>query len=143
MAGTTATDNALRLLMLNGTTWASIADNTASTPATTLYISLHTASPGKTGTQSSSETSYTGYARVAVTRDSAGWTVSGAAASNTAQVTFGKCTAGTPTLTHFGVGLSSTGTGTLIEYAALNSPLTMAVGATPLFEAGTLQLTAD
>lgn len=112
-------------------------------PATNIYVSLHTADPGETGDQTTSETSYTGYARVAVARTSGGWAVSGNTADNVAEVTFGQNTAGTPTITHTAVGLSSSGTGTLLLSAALDTPLVMAPGATPLFSAGELNYTCD
>ena len=56
---------------------ANLADNAASSPLTNLYVALHTADPGESGTQSTNEISYTSYARVAVARSSAGWTVTG------------------------------------------------------------------
>ena len=55
----------------------------------------------------------TGYARVAVARSGAGWTVSGNAVSNAAAVTFGACTAGSNTVTYFSVGTDSSGAGTI------------------------------
>lgn len=41
----------------------------------TLYVNLHTADPGEAGNQTTSEATYTSYARVAVARTSGGWTV--------------------------------------------------------------------
>ena len=76
MSATNAFETDLLELIFNGTTIANIADNAASSPATNLYVSLHTADPGEGGDQSSSETSYGSYARVAVARTSGGWTVS-------------------------------------------------------------------
>ena len=68
--------NLLKLLFQN-TTWANVGDATGlvhTTTAGSFFISLHTADPSA-GNQSTSETAYTGYARVAVARSSAGWTV--------------------------------------------------------------------
>ncbi len=42
--------------------------------AGSLYVSLHTANPGETGLQTTSEAAYGGYARQAVVRSSGGWT---------------------------------------------------------------------
>jgi len=42
-----------------------------------LYLALHTSDPGEAGGQSTNEADYTGYARVAVPKTAAGWTVSG------------------------------------------------------------------
>lgn len=47
----------------------------ATSVAGSLYISLHTGAPGATGTQLTSEATYTNYLRVAVARSAAGWTV--------------------------------------------------------------------
>jgi hypothetical protein len=55
-------------LVLNATAIANIADNAASSPATNLYFSAHTASPGAGGDQTTNEVAYTSYARVAVAR---------------------------------------------------------------------------
>lgn len=143
MSATNAFETALLDLIFNATAIANIADNAATSPATSLYVSLHTADPGETGTQSGSETSYTGYARVAVARTGSGWTVSGNSASNTAEIDFAQCTGGAQTITHVGVGLDSTGTGTLLLSTALDSSLVLASGATPLFSVGQLVFTCD
>lgn len=143
MSATNAFETALLALIFNATAIADIAENDSSSPATQFYISLHTADPGEAGSQNTSETTYTGYARIAVNRNAGGWTVSGNQASNTAQVTFGQNTNGTPTITHVGLGTASSGAGTLLFSNALNSPLVMQVGTTPLFSAGQLIFTAD
>ena len=62
-----------------------------SAAAGSLYVSLHTADPGEAGEQTTSETAYTNYARVAVARSAAGWTVAGNNASNAAAVAFPAC----------------------------------------------------
>jgi hypothetical protein len=80
-----------------------------SATAGSLYISLHTADPGEGGTQSTSEASYTGYARVAVVRTSSGWSVTGDTATNVDEILFGTCTASGQTITHVGCGVSSSG----------------------------------
>lgn len=92
-----------------------------------LHVSLHTASPGATGNQSTSEISYTGYVRIALARGTAGvWTFStpadgfGAQAKNTAAVTFGKMTAGTGGVAKFwGLGDDLSGAGQLHWYGPL------------------------
>jgi hypothetical protein len=100
-----------------------IAQN-ASAPATNLYVSLHNASPGDAGSQNTNETAYTSYARVAVVRTTGGWTVSGATPTDTqnaATITFPQCGASGDTLTHFGVGLSASGAGTLLLYGTIGA----------------------
>jgi hypothetical protein len=138
-----AFETAILNLIFNATAIANVADNAGTSPATNIYVSLHTADPGETGNQASSETTYTGYSRIAVARTSSGWTVSGNTATNTAEITFGKCTGGAQTITHVGAGLSSSGNGTLLLVAALDSSLILASGATPLFETGALEFTCD
>lgn len=57
-----------------------------SVTAGSLYWSLHTADPGEAGTAITSETAYTGYARVAAARSTAGFTVTGNSVSPPANV---------------------------------------------------------
>lgn len=112
-----------------------------STTAGSLYVSLHTADPDEAGTQSTSETSYTNYARVAVARTTGGWTVSGDTVSNAALVQFAQCGATGATLTHFGVGTDSSGAGKLLYSGALTSSLAVSSGIQPQFAAGDLDVT--
>src|SRR5687768_10823034 len=85
-----------------------------SAAAGSVYISLHTADPGVGGSQTTNEATYTGYARKAVARTSAGWTISGKQVSNTGIVTFDTATGGSNTITHIGIGYAASGAGTLI-----------------------------
>lgn len=114
-----------------------------SSVAGNLYVALHTADPGEGGNQSTSEASYTGYARVAVARDSGGWTVSGNTVSNTALVQFGLCTAGSSVVTHFSIGTASSGAGSILLSGSLTSTLSINVGIQPQFSAGQLAPTVD
>jgi hypothetical protein len=139
-------ENHLMLLLFNNTTWANVGDATGlvgSTAAGSFYISLHTADPGETGTQTTSETSYTGYVRVAVARTSGGWTVTNDTAANTAAITFGACTVGTPTITHFSIGRASSSTGEIIASGALTASLAVSPGITPSFAIGALTAVAS
>ena len=100
-----------------------IAQN-AGSPATNLYVSLHNASPGDAGSQTTNETAYTNYARVAVARTTAGWVISGSTptnAQNAAVITFPQCGATGDTITHFGIGLSASGAGTLMAYGTIGA----------------------
>ena len=83
----------LLALIFNATAIANIADNAATSPLTNLYVSLHTADPGEAGSQTTSETAYTGYARVAVARTSGGWTVASGSVSPNANIASGRGTA--------------------------------------------------
>lgn len=108
-------ENDLLKLIFQATAIANIADNAASAPLTNLYVSLHTADPGEAGSQTTSEISYTGYARVAVARTAGGWAVTANSVSPVAAITFGAMTAGAGgTVTHFGVGTDSSGAGKLL-----------------------------
>ena len=108
-----------------------------------VYIGLHTADPGEAGNQTTSEATYTGYARVAVIRTGSGWTVSGNQASNAALITFGQATAGSNNITHVSVGTVSSGAGQLLYTGALTAPLTVASPIQPNFPIGTLVITED
>lgn len=130
-------------LIFNGTAIANIADNAATSPLTNLYVSLHTADVGETGDQTTSEATYTSYARVAVARTSGGWTVSANAVSNAAAITFPACTGGTNTITHFAVGTAASGTGKVLYKGALSSSLAVSTGITPEFAIGDLDITED
>ncbi len=139
-------ENDLMKLIFQATAIANIADNAASSPLTNLYVSLHTADPGEAGDQTTSEISYTGYARVAVVRTSSGWTVSTNTATNTAIVTFGACTAGSGTATYAAVGTASTSTGKLLYSGAITSPsggLAISNGITPSFAIGAISVSED
>ena len=136
-------ENDLMKLIFNATAIANIADNAATSPLTNLYVDLHTADPGETGTQTTSETSYTGYARVAVARTSGGWTVTANVASNVAAITFGACTAGTSTITYASVGTASSGTGKILLSGALTASLAVSPGITPSFAIGALTVSVD
>lgn len=130
-------------LIFNATAIADLAENDTTSPLTALYVALHTADPGEAGTQDASEATYTGYARVAVNRNSGGWTVSGGAVSNTAAVTFGACTAGSNTITYFSVGVAVSGATKILYSGALTASLAVSAGITPSFAIGELDITED
>ena len=127
MANFTATHELAILANLFNATYAgaynTICQN-AGSPATNLYVSLHNASPGDSGSQNTNETSYTNYTRVAVSRNTSGWTISGSSptdSQNAATITFPQCGTTGDTLTHFGIGLSSSGAGTLLAYGTIGA----------------------
>lgn len=136
-------ENDLLKLIFQAVAIANLADNAATAPLTNLYVSLHTADPGEAGDQSTSEATYTGYARVAVVRSASGWTVTGNAVENAAAVTFSACTAGSNAITHFGVGTLASGTGKLLYKGALSASLAVSAGITPSFGAGLLDITEE
>lgn len=114
-------ENDFLKLIFNATAIANIADNAATSPLTNLYISLHTGDVGEAGDQTTNEATYTGYGRVAVLRSSSGWTVSSNSVTNAAAISFGACTAGSNTLTHWAIGTLSSGTGKVLYKGSLGS----------------------
>lgn len=134
MSKTNAFENALLLLIFNNTDIALIGDAAGiqnSAAAGSLYVSLHTADPAEGGDQTSSEIGYTSYARVAVARSGAGWTVSGNSVSPAAEISFPAGIGGSGTATHFGVGAESTGAGLLLYKGAVTPNIVCGNGITP------------
>lgn len=123
-------ENDFLKLIFNATAIADLAENDSSSPVTTLTVALHTADPGETGTQATSETAYTGYARQTVARTTGGWTVTNNSVSPVANIDFPECTASPgAAITHFSVG---TGVSNKLLYSGTVSPnITMAVGVIP------------
>jgi len=139
-------ENDLLLLIFNNTDITLIGDAAGlqnSAAAGSLYVSLHTADPDETGDQTTNETAYTNYVRVAVARSGAGWTVTGNAVANAALVQFAQCGVTGATLTHFGVGTDSSGAGKLLYSGALTASLAVSSGIQPQFAAGDLDITED
>ena len=132
MAGKSDTfENDVLKLYFNATAIANMADNAASSPLTNLYVALHTADPGESGVQNTSEAAYTGYARVAVARTSGGWTVTGSSVSPTAAINFPACTAGTATVTHWSVGVASSGATKILYSGPVTPNISVSTGVTP------------
>ncbi len=109
---------------------------------TNLWLALHTADPGEAGTATTSEATYTSYARVLVTR-ATDFTVSGASVSNTNQEAFPQSTGGSNIITHASIVTTASGAGTIIARAALTSSITVTTGVQPLFAASALSFTLD
>ena len=124
-------ENSLLKLIFNATAIANLADNAGTSPLTNLYVSLHTSDPGEAGNQSTNETSYTSYARVAVARGSGGWTITANSVSPVANIDFPAATGGTGTITHFGVGSASSGTGVLYYSGTVSPNISVSSGVTP------------
>lgn len=131
MSKTNTFENDWLKLIFNATAIANLADNAASSPLTNLFVSLHTADPGEAGNQSTNEIAYTGYARVAVARTAGGWTVTNNSVSPVANIDFPAATGGSGTVTHFGVGTSSTGAGVLYYKGTVTPNIVVSAGVTP------------
>lgn len=132
MSKSNALETDLLELIFNATAIANIADNTATSPLTNLYVSLHTSDPGETGTAVTNECAYTSYARVAVARTSGGWTITGNSVSPVANISFPAATGGTETATHFGVVSTASGAGVLYYSGTVTPNISISSGVTPI-----------
>lgn len=124
------TETAILALIFNATAWANYADNAASVPQTNIATALHTADPGDTGTQTTSEAAYTSYARQNVARTTGGFTVSGTSPTQAALVaalSFPASGAAGTTVTHFSYGKTGGGA-TAILFSGTVTP-NIAIGA--------------
>lgn len=108
-------------LFWQATAIANLADNAASSPLANLFIALHTADPGEAGDQTTSEATYTGYARVSVARTSGGFTVATNTITNTAAVTFAACTGGSNSITHFSIGVATSGASKILAFGPVGN----------------------
>lgn len=134
MSATNAFESAVLSLIFENANAANVGDATGlrgSTTAGSFYISLHTSDPGEAGNQTTNETTYTSYARVAVARSTSGWTVSSGSCSPDAAISFPACTGGTATITHFGIGSDSSGTGNLFLKGTVTPNIAVSSGVTP------------
>lgn len=128
-------ENDLLKLIFNATDIALIADNTVTTPLTSLYVSLHTTpGVGEGGDQLTNEIAYTSYARVAVARTTGGWTASTAASTSpVANIDFAQSGGGAGgTVTHFCVGTVTTGgAGKILVWGTVTPNIVVSTGVIP------------
>lgn len=118
-------------LIFKGVAIANIADNATASPLANLFVALHTADPGEAGTQSANEANYTGYARVAVARG-AGWTVTGNSVSPAANIQFPIATAGTNTITHWSIGVATSGSTKILFSGTCTPSISVTNGTQPV-----------
>lgn len=143
MSATNALETSLLGLLFTNVAAANIGDAAGLLPsaaAGVFWISLHTASPGDTGNQGTSETVYTNYARQDEARNTTQWTVTNDTADNDNAIGFPTGGATGATLTDFGLGSASSGAGNLFLYGALTASLAVSSGVTPSFAAGALDI---
>lgn len=144
MSATNVLENGILSLLFENANYANVGDATGlrgSTVAGVFYISLHTGDPGEAGSQNTTESAYTNYARVSVARSTAGWTVASGNADNDAAITFAACGVTGSSVTHFGIGSDSAAAGNLFFKGA--STLSVSSGITPQFAAGALDISLD
>jgi len=131
MAKSTAYKNDLLKLIFNADDFANIADDTLTTPATTLTVALHTTDPSLgDNDQSEGEIGYTGYGRVAVARTDSGWAVVLNSVSPVANIVFGEMMAGVGG----SAGFFSVGTGFsdyMLYSGAIDTPINVVNGIIP------------
>lgn len=106
----------------------------------TQYLALFTADPGESASLAA-EATYTGYARVALTKATA-WTGGANPFTNAALIQFGACTAGSDALTHFAVVDTSSGAVSMMISGALSGTLNVSSGIQPQFAVGALSISA-
>ncbi len=120
-------------LLLNGTALPNVWDNAASSPLTSIVLSFHTADPGTTGDQTTNETTYGGYLRIAVARTSGGWTIDPTTGivTPTATILLVTPTSGTGAITHVGIGRDMSGAGYLFYSGAISPVIVITAGIQP------------
>lgn len=140
MPKSTTFANDLMALIFNKAAISGIAD-AAAAPLTHLYVSLHTTNPGIGGSQLTGEIAYTDYARIAVIRTAAGWTVASGVSQNAALISFVQCGVTGGTANFVAIGTDLTGAGKVLYAGALNVPLAISQLIQPQFTAGNLTAT--
>jgi hypothetical protein len=138
--GTTFANDLIKLVFQT-TTITGIAVNDTGTPLTALFLSLHTASPSG-GSQTTSEVTYTSYARKSISRASGagGFTAS----TNTMNLTdstnaFVAGTGGSGTATHCEVGTVTlaSGAGKTLIWGTVTPNIVTGNGVTPQLTSAT------
>ena len=146
MSKSNAFENSLLQLLFNNVDIANIGDAAGlqnSATAGSFYLALHTADPGEAGDQTTNECAYTSYARIAVARSGAGWTVAGNTVTNAALAQFPECTGGSETITHVSIGVASAGASVILYSGALTASRSVSSGIQPQFAASALTVTED
>lgn len=127
-----ATENNILKLIFNATAWADWAQDDGSSPHANIGVALATADPGEAGTMSTSETTYTSYARVNVARTTGGWTASSAGSTSpVANIDFPAGTGGSGTVTHFSVGSPTAGATEILWSGTVTPNIVTGSGVTP------------
>ena len=139
-------ENDLLQLIFNNVDIADVGDAGGlqnSATAGSLYIALHTADPGEAGTAATSESAYGSYARQAVARSGAGWTVTANEAENAALIQLPECSSGSETITHVSITTAVSGTSKILYSGALSASRSVSSGIQPQFAAGSLVVSED
>lgn len=137
MSMSNATENATLKMHLQGTDPSYRANATQ-------YLALVTGGSVDEASPLTNECTYTGYARVALTKASA-WTDGGSSFTNAALIQFGKRTDGGATQTVTNAIVVDTASGAVSQaiIAQLAAPLDVAQNIQPQFAAGDVEITAE
>ena len=144
MSATNVFENGLLSLIFENANYANVGDATGlrgSSTAGVFWISLHTADPGETGSQNTTESAYTNYARVSVARSAAEWSVAAGVADNDNPITFPACGVTGSTIANFGIGSDASGAGNL--FLKGTAVLIVSTSVTPSFASGALDISLD
>lgn len=139
MSISNATETAIMKLVFQAVAWGNYADNAATTPETNIVVALHTADPTDTGNLSTSEATYTSYARVNVARTTGGWTETSGVITPVATISFPAGTGGTGTVTHFSTGKSGGGAAAALFQGTVTPNIVTGNGVTPQLSTATTQ----
>lgn len=135
-----ATESNILKLIYNATAWANYADNAAATPQTNIDNALHTADPGDSGSMSTSEVTYTSYARTSVPRSTGGWTVSGTSptvVNPVAAIGFPLGTGGSGSAAFWSTGKTGGGAATILLSGTVTPNIVTGSGVTPQLSTAT------
>jgi len=125
------TENSILDLIFSATAWANYADDAASAAQTNIHVGLNTGDPGDGGSMSTSEASYTNYARVNVAR-STGWTgASSGSVSPAATVGFPAGGGGSGTVSYFSTGKTGGGAAVILLSGTVTPNIVTGASITP------------
>lgn len=146
MSLTTAFENDVMELFFLNNTIELIGDATGivgSTADGNFYIALFSSDPGEGGSPTG-EGGFGAYARQAVPRTAAGFTVTGDTVTNAAIIEFPEATSGSVTISHFAICRAGTsGVSDYIMYGALTTPRLVETGTTLEFAIGALSVSVN
>lgn len=118
-------------LVFQGQTITGIARDDA-TPLTEYFASLHTSDPGANGNQGTNELAYTEYARIALSRSSTNFTITGNVMNPTTDIEWAEMLTGVGgTATHMVLGTEATGTGIILARFELTPSISVQANVTP------------
>ena len=131
MSISNTTEDNILALYFTAVAIANLADNAASSPETNIHMALHTGDPGDAGNMSTSEITYTSYARTNVARSGSGWTVSSGSCTPDADIDFPAGTGGSGTASFGSAGKTGGGAADIYWSGAITPEIVTGDGITP------------